>query len=841
MDVINQIHNFKHGLKLCLEKGVPLYTMLSQEWMYGDGSFDDQEFICIKDILDKDPQMGIKYMSNLGLTPTEIAELVLLTHEDSLNFLHPKPTKHIYSNIGNLHEKYEVEMANIMKLDSILSTHRLTNILDIDIKKIFLEGNVRIKLDKAFKSNKDILEYMFDTQTLGKKNASHIYSVLFLNQSDHTMVQKVWKGANPIVLKGEKYKTMITYGYMSDRIIISPNDDVSDFNVYIDHKDINTDIQTQIAKINNLISGMTITKLNVKTISIVISLKLSVPWDENIFMDIILTDPRLRYHIAIPETNSIVQYIRGLPIVIMSSKWDPVKNKEYIRGIIRHVKDCILVKCRGSKSISDIFIVSVVLSYALSIYEQKYFETKAFYDDCDIPTINKFGDAAKGVKVCSPETAKRVSNVTDLRRELPELFINNYSRECPILPIMVSEGEARRIINTGGRVICYPYPTTMYSRYYTSPDKFYVGLKKNRLSNRDKFLYLVTCYTTDHMNRPGSETYKYYCGQNDEEKVKSENKPKIIGSLRHLEEEKMGPLPSALIGNLCIKNTYFRVGVNQGPSSFFASILYALNPTSFKSLSEQIDILRTKLSTEGLGVTRQETSSIPFDVVVETFKNAEKNLDGKYYYRYFEEMFCIDIILIDVTKSKGYNIYVPNDGKYLWEQKFDRGIIVFRNQTKLYHETKITYEPVVSSSGETLFTNDDELYSSLMDLKRSLILKPTVIPGKDAFLSHELDHPVELGKRRVKGQYVNKDGICVAVQWDDGTFQRCFSRPLWKIPMLEDQPWNPLKGHLSYMNDIRKRLGLEERFWRSSGDDIVYLPNRQTMENYRMWLYNTDR
>ncbi|ORX93663.1 hypothetical protein K493DRAFT_302551 [Basidiobolus meristosporus CBS 931.73] len=219
----------------------------------------------------------------------------------------------------------------------------------------------------------------------------------------------------------------------------------------------------------------------------------------------------------------------------------------------------------------------------------------------------------------------------------------------------------------------------------------------------------------------------------------------------------MGPLPSALIGNLCIKNTYFRVGVNQGPSSFLAAILYALNPTLFKNFNKQIDVIRKSLSTEGLEVTKQETCNIPFDMVVETFNNSEKNLD------------------VDVTKNKGYNIYVPND-----------------------------------------------------------------VPGKDAFLLQDLDHPVELGTKRVKAQYVNKDGICVAVQWDDDTFQRCFSRPLWKVPILDEQPGNPLKEHLSYMNNIRKQLGLKEKFWRSSGDKIVYLPNKQTVESYRMWLYNTN-
>ena len=49
----------------------------------------------------------------------------------------------------------------------------------------------------------------------------------------------------------------------------------------------------------------------------------------------------------------------------------------------------------------------------------------------------------------------RVSNINSLRQKLPELFVNNYTRECPMLPIMISSEEAEKI-HTEQRVIFYP-------------------------------------------------------------------------------------------------------------------------------------------------------------------------------------------------------------------------------------------------------------------------------------------------------------------------------------------------------------------------------------------------
>ena len=48
-----------------------------------------------------------------------------------------------------------------------------------------------------------------------------------------------------------------------------------------------------------------------------------------------------------------------------------------------------------------------------------------------------------------------------------------------------------------------------YGRYYTSPPGYFVGLKGDRLSNKDTYKYLVMCYRTNHLERTNSITYKY--------------------------------------------------------------------------------------------------------------------------------------------------------------------------------------------------------------------------------------------------------------------------------------------------------------------------------------------
>ena len=108
--------------------------------------------------------------------------------------------------------------------------------------------------------------------------------------------------------------------------------------------------------------------------------------------------------------------------------------------------------------------------------------------------------AYRGADVVVTSGAAQVTGIKKLRQEVPSLFINNYTRECPILPIMVSQEEADRIRDSK-RVIFYPLDDVENGRHYTAPEGYYVGLKRNRLRNRHDFYYLITCYLFDHMKK----------------------------------------------------------------------------------------------------------------------------------------------------------------------------------------------------------------------------------------------------------------------------------------------------------------------------------------------------
>jgi hypothetical protein len=268
-------------------------------------------------------------------------------------------------------------------------------------------------------------------------------------------------------------------------------------------------------------------------------------------------------------------------------------------------------------------------------------------------------------------TPRRLRGIKFLRNELPELFIHNYTRECPILPIMVSEEEAKQLQH----VIFYPKEGPL-SRYYTAEAGYYVGLKKNRLSNNDMFPYLVTCYLQDHMARKNSDTYTYYVGT--EEQVK-----KTVAR----------PIPKSM------GRDYKRI-----------------KATSF------VDALETALNTiidtswECPQVVKQEMYDVHDDEIVASIRN--KTCDSRTY-RYFEELLKISIHVVD---------HVPK--AYIWELPYERHVIVFENVKKTYGMTRWYYDVLIRNrDGAMVLESNDPMVTSIVEQKRSLSIPPPIIDG----------------------------------------------------------------------------------------------------------------
>ncbi|KAG0201758.1 hypothetical protein BGX28_005533 [Mortierella sp. GBA30] len=360
------------------------------------------------------------------------------------------------------------------------------------------------------------------------------------------------------------------------------------------------------------------------------------------------------------------------------------------------------------------------------------------------------------------------SKIDALRSRLPELFANNYTRECHNLPVMLdTEEEAEKYRKMGRSVIKYPLHGK-YSRWFTSPsDDLYVGIKINRLCNKDKFKHIVTCYTSNHLENPSRETYVYYHGDNG---IKRESSVSLI-TLRILPTGRRGPLPAAMAieHNL---DGYSRLGTG-GP--FLDCIAHALDVNAKKFPK----LVRKGVKDGLLNVVRQEMWDRTNE---EILVGIDDSLDGTKYYRLFEEVYQCNIIIVEIGHRGKYTVSIPEcKGKYIWEPRKGKYIIVTRNEKRLYEDHMISYELVINQD-KMVFDKKDPLVLALKSIKLTQTVRSDV------------------KENDVQSQYITEHGKCNIVITKDGIV-KCNSRPLYK-PLVDVEVVRERSAIYNYLGNI---------------------------------------
>jgi hypothetical protein len=343
----------------------------------------------------------------------------------------------------------------------------------------------------------------------------------------------------------------------------------------------------------------------------------------------------------------------------------------------------------------------------------------------------------------------RRSAIDHLRERLPELFANNYTRECHHLPLMLdTEEEAEEYRKMGRLVIKYPL-NGKYSKWYTSPtDDMFVGLKLNRLSNKGKFKYIVNCYASDHFNNASRETYAYYHGGNVEKKSAAS-----LITLRILPLGRRGPLPIAMKVEYGLEG-YSRVGTGGLLVDCVATAL-EVDVTNFRKL------VRKGIKNGLLNVVRQEAWNKSDEEILEEISG---ELDSKYY-RLLEEVFECNILIVEIGHRSKYSISIPEcKDKYIWQPRKGKYIVVMKNEKKLYEDHLKSYELVVKHD-RAIFDGKDPLVSAIVSFK----------------LAHTVRGDVD--EDEVQAQYITEHGKCNAVITKNGLV-KCNSRPLYK-PIID--------------------------------------------------------
>jgi hypothetical protein len=530
---------------------------------------------------------------------------------------------------------------------------------------------------------------------------------------------------------------------------------------------------------------------------------ISVPFDKDMLADVIMNDYRLSNKMALCEKTSTLGDRRLFSVAVCLDD-----SYSYARVALaeKYVHDDTL----AGQSTEVIAMISKLPNEELSAYVEMTIKQAFELYEIAYNDINheKYVEDNEGSYASSI-----AEGIKQLRKELPELFVNNYTRECPILPVMVSEEEAKLLQSKGVRVILYPYPEDQkYSRYYTAQPEtgYYVGLKRNRLSNKNLFPCLVTCYLLDHMKRVGSETYKYY------------NKSDADADVQLLHKNKLRPVPKSialLYSNSPLDTSYYRK-----------------KAVSFISALEQST--GTKIGVSDLRwcpqVTRQEMWDKSDTEIMNIIMNHSCYGYGSSVYRYFEEMLKVSIHVVVIRDGK-FEPLIPRHKKmYIWDAPYMEHVVIFETFKTTYGNTSCSYEYLVrvsrpSSANGNKRNVEHHKFSSEDSMIRSILLQKY---SESTRTCNDFGNSQNECPSSAKEQLIDNWGKCREITMYDGSKIQTFTRPL-TIAVTPD-PTCFFDSHIRKMNKIKSEMNVELiDLSKRSTTKIIYFPND---ESFWYWM-----
>lgn len=463
---------------------------------------------------------------------------------------------------------------------------------------------------------------------------------------------------------------------------------------------------------------------------------LRAPWDQDVMADVITNDSAMVQSMAVCERMSTLGNRRLFSAVI----------GDVCRVALTHANGQIVAMMSKLPDEEASLRAADVLKRLIAKYETKW-KTRP----------------VSSLLVRPVEVAAH--SILELRDKLPELFVNNYTRECPILPIMVPESEVPR-----KRVILYP-TSGEYARYYTAPKGYFVGLKRNRLANKEIFPCLVTCYLQDHIKRKGSETQMYYAAAAD-----------TVGK-----NERKKPLPKSI----------------SDPS------YHRKKAASFYDAVEQATGWKIGQFPWCPQVVKQELWDWQDDDIMAAITGSTEV--GSCIYRYFEELVGVSIHVV-VIKDGNFESLVPRHrGKYVWSPPYPVHIVVFETHKTTYGNRSCCYD-YLTKENATMFDEGDSVVSYLTVQKA----KDCVLP-KDGGIVHE--------------QVIDRNGKCCRVTYDDGRQELTFTRPM-TVPVIPEQACF-FDFHVKKLNVAKQELGLKPLdLSKRSNNDVLYFSNEASFVRY---------
>lgn len=363
--------------------------------------------------------------------------------------------------------------------------------------------------------------------------------------------------------------------------------------------------------------------------------------------------PWLYVHFDHPSTEHVAAHL----IQKIVNRSDPEMVSQDI-DIFPHNAKYIRVRAKG-RNVRALDTFKEILSKIFEVYYRQYDSIVKFYRQF----IPNFGNFAKIEVELKKKQVKLVA---------PDLFMQNYSRNCTLnrMPVLEAEVPENTNVEEGGKAVfprdagflpAIPSDGVNQQTYVCiNPDYPYLGLQKNNLSNSDKYPFTPCCFKTPQ-DKPGSLLRHYYYGEELETAEKKQQD--LIMTEKVVAPGKFGVLSSFLSNFFQSSLQYtkykmIRYGIENNTNSFISAVAQALsyneNPSSIrKSLVEYAILAKQCMFNDSL------------ENIVKLIKDETVYFDPSLFTQLLEVYFDCSIYVFNpegmsIPKyTEGYSRYVP--------------------------------------------------------------------------------------------------------------------------------------------------------------------------------------
>jgi len=269
--------------------------------------------------------------------------------------------------------------------------------------------------------------------------------------------------------------------------------------------------------------------------------------------------------------------------------------------------------------------------------------------------------------VNTTQYAKNNDKITALKEKAGDLYIEKMATKCQknAQPLIIDESEVeawqnKLVFGRPRQILRFPRENSRWIFVCDSDSTPYIGVKKNDLSNRDKYPYVPCCYVKDQSN---NKKYLGYLNGVIPEINTGAKASKTINTFKMLSPNRTAAIPPSIES---ILRQYApdavamrRYGVPYGTNSLIHCICVAIDDPNYlermkddDALTDYVNDIRTSISGKiNLLVLKQEMYDYSVEEILTLLDDNDIFLDPYIFFRALEEAYKINLYVFKSPRS----------------------------------------------------------------------------------------------------------------------------------------------------------------------------------------------